>query len=88
MRGEFDREFWEERYRDGHGHGEHGQNGPGLAVGPWNTVGGVGAGAVGQLGEELFGGLCGGSAGKACTRCRQRGGQHQALHIHGEVSLL
>ncbi|WP_223809212.1 class I SAM-dependent methyltransferase [Nocardiopsis listeri] len=29
VRGEFDREFWEERYRDGHGHGEHGQNGPG-----------------------------------------------------------
>lgn len=29
MRGEFDREFWEERYRDGHGHGEHGRGGPG-----------------------------------------------------------
>ena len=29
MNGEFDREFWEERYRDNHGHGEHGPDGPG-----------------------------------------------------------
>ena len=49
-----------------------------LAVRPWNTVGRVGAGAVGQLREELLVGLCAGAGDKACASGSQSGGKGQA----------
>ncbi|MPM44785.1 hypothetical protein SDC9_91467 [bioreactor metagenome] len=54
-----------------------------LAVGPWNTVGRIGSGAVRQQRDELLVGLREGAASKTGACGDQRGSQCQTCELHG-----